>query len=1070
MSYQVLQGVRITPKGAYYAGRFTNTFQGGAWPNSFAFGGWIYNASCDIGFSNQPTEIKISVVLEAKNKAQISAAFDINKTDIKCGAGDGADENLFDIDFNGVTFTDFILHTYEISIENASKILTVTFKDYSIILDKIYVGLLKRQGNKHTYTATSLISFPVNCPDCLLNGNSFSDMGGAYRDINYGSYVGINGKTYDNFAGILLGGNIYQQWQKLFLEPAANIKFDLNGGYLILGTEGVSEERCGDLANVNYNFNELLASLRFRGLSFDGAFPRTITDSDFIYKQNYIGTLREVLQQWCSDLGYDFYCEGKKFVGINLNRAIDISKIAEVADPNTELGNNFALNQNTAILSFKEVNSAANSYRQSVVTANTRPRQSKTHSKTPKRYVGFTPMHPIDFNIPSTRLITRQDIFGFNYQDKAWINSFNPSSSDLDKTLYQLDNRTFQDVDSAIALSHFDADLRDIYCQDRALYGGTKAIRDSNFRALGMYPLIEVTGEDKAFAIESVLSAGGGDEVSNICLDGRFYKVYIGYYYPKLKDDIVSWEQEAAQSMYKFGAVTKGIIRGLPYMPRDIIWDQSPAAGLYGSYGTSVTRIRHNFEPNAAQYYDLYSAPFKDLVLYSGFKNSGDYFPLDFYIGEISNDWGTTQENFKRSLSIQIDDECFQEYKNDPSFTDINLNSDKKYQDWRLNLFKPQVISNIDEFFDEFQGAFDKISGSASIDRTVQKYYDINYRLTNTCAKLQIFVLTDTRAHPNITVQFTSRGKEFVNQVVLQKYLQNEIEAIKRRATIKTQSVCEKTLLQEMCDTLLLNKSQTFERDAKYACAMQDEYNAFEEGFDFSYLSSPNSRGLDISITKNPVQNNKNDTLNKLFQNSDANGEFYYIDLVEGFRDFTPQKANITIVYPVSVEATDNIYYKGILTSDIEIENRCPETVEIFGEPPTKTNNSAAGVKVINNTIDPDLQPQLDPFSSRFISYITVVTGDNQIVTSVSGYHNIVQQLNNYEITGATKTIELSLAGTPDFFGSFKNYLSPSFGLNKMSVGVTDNGVVTSLSFADRPPQPPKQESILNKIGPRLKK
>jgi hypothetical protein len=1070
MSYQVLQGVRISPKGAYYAGRFNNTFQGGAWPNSYAFGGWIYNASCDIGFSNQPTEVKISIVLEARDRRQISAVFDINNNDIKCGAGDGADENLFDIDFNGVRFTDFVLHTYEISIENSTKILTVTFKDYSIILDKIYVGLLKRQGNKFVYTATSLVSFPVNCVDCLLGGGSFASMGGAYRDISYGSYVGINGQTYDNFAGVSLGGNVYQQWQKLFAQPTTNVKFDLNGGYLILGTEGVSEERCGDLANVNYNFNELLASLRMRGLGFDGVFPRTITDSDFIYKQNYMGTLREVLQQWCSDLGYDFYCDGKRFIGVNLNRPIDISKIAEVTDPNTELGNNFALNQNTAILSFKETNSVANSYRQSVVTANTRPRQSKTHSKTPKRYVGFTPMHPIDFNIPSRTAVTRQDIFGFAYQDVAWINSFDPSSSDLNKTLYQLDNRTFKDVDSAIALTHFDSDLRDIYCQDMAIYGATQEIRNSNFRALGMYPLIEITGDDKSFAIESVLSAGGQDEVSNICLDSRYYKVYIGYFYPKLKEDIVSWEEEAAQSMYKFGAVTKGIIRGLPYMPRDIIHDQSSTQGLYGSFGTSVTRINHNYEPNAAQYYDLYSAPFKDLILYSGFKNSGDYFPLDFFIGEISNDWGTTQENFKRSLSLQIDDACFQEYKNDPSYTNIDLNSDKKYQDWKLNLFRPQVISDIEPFFEEFQGAFDKLSGQAKIDRTVQRYYDINYKLTNTCAKLQILVLTDTRTHPNISVQFTQRGKQFVNQVVLQKYLQNEIEAIKRRAKIKTQSICEKTLLQEMCDGLLLANSLAFPRDANYACAQQDEYNAFEEGFDFSYLSSPNSRGLDVSITKNPVQNNTSDALNKLFQNSDVNGEFYYTDLVEGFRDFLPQKANLTIVYPVSVEASENTYYKGILTSEIEVENRCPETVEIFGEPPTKTNNSTASVKVINNTVDPDLQPQLDPYSSRFISYITIVTGDNQIISTVSGYHDVVQRLNNYEVTGATKSIEMSLAGTPDFFGSFKNYLSPSFGLNKMSVGVTDNGVVTSLSFVDRPPQLPKQESILNKIGPRLKK
>jgi hypothetical protein len=86
----------------------------------------------------------------------------------------------------------------------------------------------------------------------------------------------------------------------------------------------------------------------------------------------------------------------------------------------------------------------------------------------------------------------------------------------------------------------------------------------------------------------------------------------------------------------------------------------------------------------------------------------------------------------------------------------------------------------------------------------------------------------------------------------------------------------------------------------------------------------------------------------------------------------------------------------------------------------------------------------------------------------VEGYHNFIKQLNNYEVTGASKSIELSLAGTPDYFGTFKNYLQPIYGLNKISISVTDNGVVTNLSYADRPPQLPKQEAILNKIGPRI--
>lgn len=1072
MALQVLQGIRITPKGSYNLSRFSNTFQGTSWPTSYAFGGWVYNASCDIGFNNQPTEIKISVVLEAAQRAQMAAVFDINQQDLKVDAGAGADENLYDIDFNGIVYTDFFLHTYEIVIEAGSKILNATFRDYSIILDKIYVGLIKRQGNKFVHSAVSTIQFPVNCPDCLLNGSSFVQIGNSQRDIDYGSYVGINGKTYDNFENIVPTGNIYRRWSQLFDQTVSPVKFDLNGGYLILGTEEVTEEKCGNLGGISYSFNQLLASLRIRGFQFTGAFPVAINESDFAYKQNYMGTLREVLQQWCADLGYDFFCQGKQFIGLNITKALDIGKIVEMVDPATELGSNFALNDNTAILSYKETNSLTNSYKQSVITANTVARQTKTHTKSPKRYVGYLPLHPIDFNVPSRQLVIRYDLFGNQYTDYAWANSFEPGSSDLSKTLFQLDNRTFYDVDSAIALSHFDSDLRDIYCQQAALNGATAEIRASNFRALGMVPLLEVTGAfDKSTAIEAAFGFGG-DETSNVCLDQRYFRVFIGYYYPKYKEDIVQWEQQSADSMYKYGALTKGLIQGLPYMPSDVLTDLSPAAGLYGGNGTSFTRVTHSYEPSTKQYYDLYDAPFKDIILYSGLRNRGNYFPEQLNIAQIANDWGTTHEQFQRDLSLQLDDACVDDFQQQQSYTNIQNSVKKTYQDWKLSTFKPQANPDLEKFFFQYLNQLKKLDSTLTeMDRHVQRYYDLNFQQSNTCSKLHIIVMTDTLTHPNIYVNFTRYGRQFINPVVLQKYRQQEVDAIKRKSYTKTPNLCEKTLLQEMCEGLILTSGNQYTADPRWSCAAnQEEIDAYEEGFDAAYLSSANSRGLGVQIVKNPVRNNDTDALQKLYRGSDINGSFYYTDTVVGFNSFQQKQANLTIIYPISSDAADNVHYKGILSSTVEVENRTPELVEIFGEPTNDVANGCAGVRVINNVVDPDLQPQLDPFSSRFVSYLTVVTGENQVISTVSGYHDFIKKLNTYQLTGASKAIDISLAGTPDTFGTFRNYLSPNYGMNRMSISVTDNGVVTNLSYADRPPTPPKQEAILNKIGPRIKK
>lgn len=1110
MAYQLLQGIKVFPKGNYNLSRFGPTMTNGSWPNSYAFGGWIYNATSDIGFSNQPTEIKLSIVLEISNKAQEYAFFNINDADLKCGAGKGGDENLYDIDFNGVMFTDMILFDYSLSIEPNAKILTVTFKDYSIILDKIYIGLIKRQGNKHIYSATSRLEFPVICPDCILAGDSLRQPSYAIRDLDYGSYVGINEKVYDNFHNIKVDGNIYKQWEALFTAQPTLPYFDLNGGYLIIGTEDATEERCGDLAPVSYNFNQLLASLRIRGMSFEGAFPHASKDADYFYKQNYIGPLREVLQQWCSDLGYDFYIQGKSFIGINLNRAINIQTIVDIIDPTTVVGSEFASNSDSAILSYRSNTSLNNTFKQSVITASNRPRMSKTHSKSPKRYIGILPLHPIDFNRHSTTPIIRYDAFGNSFLDIAWGNNFEYPSTDRLFTLPELDGRTYGDIDTSIALTKYDENLRDIFCQDLALYGESFDIRMSNFKALGLVPLVELTDseypEAKAICIEAAL-AGGGDEINSICLDKQFYKVFLGYYYPKFKADVVNWEQLAGDGMYKYGIVTRGLLAGYPYMPRDSLIDLSPKSGLYGANGTSLLRTQHSVEPPCNEYFSQRVAPFKDLILYSGLMSPSNarlpglpavpyrtgLFPEGLFYAELNNEWGTHQDDFRKSMSLALDDPCIQEFQQNVGYTDMVNSIPRKFQDWRLENFTPKIDSDLSKIWDYASVALENLPNQTLYDRTVTSYYDLHYKYTQSCAKLHIIVLTDTRNHPNLRFSCLPRSTNYLNTPMLQQYYDKEQQAIKRRVETKTPTICDISLLQEMCRNLLSGAFQDGTNDPRYGCIQdEDKWNWLEDGFTFPHLTRSNSRGLEIRLTKNPISNTSVDDLQSIYKASDVNGDFYYADVINGFLTQQPSELIYTIVYPVSSTVVNggytNVpppaqdpgnntsviyglggYYRGILTSTVELENRTPEIVEIYGTPVNAKNNDTSSLKIINNIVDPDLQPQLDPYSMRFWSYMTVITGDAQIITTVAKYHEMVEQLNHYEMTTPSKTVELSLAGSPNNFGTFIRCLSPNSGLNKLSISVNDNGVVTALTFADRPAHLPKQEAILNKIGPRIK-
>src|ERR1039457_1684204 len=230
---QALSGIKITPKGTRNISRWAFLLVNGSFPSSSFAGAWVYNAGVDVGYSEHPTTIKLGLVLEisGKTQQQTNATFLVTDDDLDCGGGSGNDERLYDIDCNGIVFKDLILYEYEISIENNAKILTVTFKDYSVILDKIYVGLLKRQGNLYTHTAHSQLVFNVRCPDCILAGDSFTQQGIVYRDIAFCSYVGINGNTYDNFVNINPTLDIFSQWTALFSTSVFPDNFDLNGGY-----------------------------------------------------------------------------------------------------------------------------------------------------------------------------------------------------------------------------------------------------------------------------------------------------------------------------------------------------------------------------------------------------------------------------------------------------------------------------------------------------------------------------------------------------------------------------------------------------------------------------------------------------------------------------------------------------------------------------------------------------------------------------------------------------------------------------------------------------------------------
>jgi len=1147
MAINVLNGIKITPHGNRFAA-------GTPWPTGYAFGGWIYSIDCAIGFSNEPTTLTVKIALAnlgdgGTDYSPTPGAFDINKNDIYLTTQAGV-ENLFDIEVDGRKFESFVLFSYDKTLPARDKVLSVVFKDYSIILDKIYVGLTNRQGNKKVYSASATGVLPIKCGDCQFTGSSFVHSGELSRFVDTASYVGANGRVMDNFSPVVatmpyggMGANIFDLWHglsgKAFAQPptftSSSENFNLNGGYLIIGTEDISQENCGALPEVKYSFPELIWSTKIRGIDYKGDFPSGYSNRSLYYKQNYIGTLREVLQNWCSDFALSFYTSGKSFVGLDVSSPVDILQITGILDPNTTTGGYLDFSENSAVSDYKEEFSLNNSYKQSVITYNVRPATTKTDSKTIQRHVGYRPLHPIEFNLDNRQVALRTNAYGVDFFGPSHVYNWDvcspatittttincptgPPLSYIDAVSDRLDfrfanwtARNFDDIDISIALSKYSQTLRDIFIGRRiiqslaaidanrdALYSNLipsfqiyKDNLDAHFKTLGFHPLTRIIDSElKALVIEKNKNAAQGNT-----LDQSHFEVFIGYYYPEERQQISDWERGCSESMYKYALLTQGTTVETPYTVDDLFYNLSPSAGLsYGEKGIKRTTYSHEYEPATKQYPLIQDAPFKNLLVfenrYTGVRYTGSYFT------EIDNMWGTPQEVF--DAQIEFEDTRCQQYNNIPNVNEslTNLYATVK-QTWDMSFFAPSFSDTVNELFEDFRPILESLSINNQIgaDQISTSYFDFQGQRHSMCKKMQFLIVPITcyptthvyAGHPNGFFGFSDACHLTNNPQMLRKYNLDVIEEQKRIKKEKVPSLCDVSIGDELCRKGLAASGLAARAafDPKNLCDVQqgsgtlakfycdiNPTGRYRVGFHPSYISGNNSRRLDITISRNPFINSAG------LVPTDSNGDYYIEDLtdVEALSIYPASTRATSIIYPINTQygiggrgtydESGQLYY-GLMKTTVSTETRQPKTVEIHGEP-TLDWNPTAGVKVINNEINPDIDPFLNGLDNQFLVYTSLITGANMnSVITVKAYHDVISGLNNYQSTGASQSINMTITGPT---ARISPIIDPRMGLTSFSMAMGEAGMSTQLEFKSKPKTLAKQETILNKITSRLKK
>lgn len=236
-------------------------------PGMFA-GGYIYNIKFDIGYSQNLDKVTLSVV-------------------------DGAEMDLGSyfnsIKIGNTSFNDCYLISSEKSLSPGQNICNFSFTNKSYLLDKIFVGLVRRHCSPVIFgdyqQATSTVEVEAKCP---CNGEVRTIKGSVTR------------------SGLIDG-------------------YAISNNLLCMGGEKPSNNGC-DIPEVMYPIGNFIQALQQK-TGF-----QIIFESDYLnYEINYTGTAREVLSNICRDIAADFYFDWttNTLVVYDLQKGINVPTISK---------------------------------------------------------------------------------------------------------------------------------------------------------------------------------------------------------------------------------------------------------------------------------------------------------------------------------------------------------------------------------------------------------------------------------------------------------------------------------------------------------------------------------------------------------------------------------------------------------------------------------------------------------------------------------------------------------------------------------------------------------------------
>ena len=336
------------------------------------FNGYVYNMSLDIGFNGQPTglilnlalnrtlkNVKTNDTVNSKRKSDIAilnstiASKNLQKASELASKGNvgtpsvisqivdkdfqldeqymgiNTSYNISILDGDGKSCYDlknFRIASYSLSKKNNEKILTVSFRDASFVLSKIYVGLLGEEVavDERSERPAIIDKLQLSCPS--VNG----DPGGTKTIRNFSQLLHFSEAQLasklnvdKNFVDVIVDNTKSKDKINYIILKSKDPNKSIVNGYgavIILGEEDFKDSPC-ESADVIYSFKSLLAALKNPALGITiyseplppGGVPKEGVDYSSLQdksrgriKKKYHGTLKDVLNQWCDDYSFAY--------------------------------------------------------------------------------------------------------------------------------------------------------------------------------------------------------------------------------------------------------------------------------------------------------------------------------------------------------------------------------------------------------------------------------------------------------------------------------------------------------------------------------------------------------------------------------------------------------------------------------------------------------------------------------------------------------------------------------------------------------------------------------------------